>query len=293
MRRVRSAFTLLEVTLAMAISMLLLGSLYLILNIQMRQMQTGRDLAEQNALARTVLSRITNDIVANLGPVDPRVVSSAAIQEAAAGATGSSTTDSSSSDTAAATANSGTDKSTTNTASSSSTSSSETEETVSERSLFNLGIQGDETHLVLFTSKVPTELGKTTQLGALSDLRRVSWWLAGTADAPLGLARYEAKLATSADGLTRDVPVDAEPYVICKEATSVMFEYFDGVVWQPFWDGAVLQEDGKTPIGPPAAIAITITITSPHLRGPRRETTVRHVVALPTANGLSLGGLVP
>jgi hypothetical protein len=162
--------------------------------------------------------------------------------------------------------------------------------------VFNQGIQGDEAHLVLYVNKAARN--EKDEMGPISGPRKVCYWLAGGADGPLGLARQEVKLATSPDGLAIEVPADEAAYVIAPEVTNLVFEYFDGSTWQPVWDGMALLEDGKTPVGPPVAIAITISIgtTRETATGPLlRQTTVRHVVQLPTANGASmaLGGLVP
>ena len=70
-QRFRPAFTLLEVILSLAISMILLGSLYVAMNIQLRSVQAGRDLVEQSTAARAVLNRMVSDISRSLGAVDP------------------------------------------------------------------------------------------------------------------------------------------------------------------------------------------------------------------------------
>ena len=63
---------------------------------------------------------------------------------------------------------------------------------------------------------------------------------------------------------------------------SLQFEYFDGQSWQDSWDGTQVGSDGVTPIGPPAAVAITIGLARP---GTDEVKTYRHVVAIRTANG--------
>src|SRR5262249_45380988 len=91
--------------------------------------------------------------------------------------------------------------------------------------VFNLFVQGTDTALTLYVSRLPREL--TVQRGQqndtenqplFSDLRRITWWLAGGTDAPLGLARQEIKIATSDDAL------GARPPDISDEAAHVYVE---------------------------------------------------------------------
>lgn len=303
----RPGFTLLEVVVAMSIGVLLLGALYMSLNVLMHQMRSGREIIEHTAVARALLTRISSDIRAQLAPVDPRIVSAEAIQAAATGDTTSDSASTGSSSSTSGTSSSSTadssskSTSTSSPSSSGSTSSSDSSSDASASAdtsgaaLFNLGVQGDSTILHLYISQSPKDADKNPT-STLSDLRRVSYWLAGTAEAPLGLARYEVKLATSSDGLSTQVPENGSPFVISKQVSDVTFEYFDGTAWLPAWDGASLMADGKTPQGPPVAVAVTLTIKSPALRpGVQRQSTLRHVVFLAPSNGadMSLGGVMP
>lgn len=314
LRSPRTGFTLLEVIVTLSIGVLLLSALYVALNVQLHQMRSGREVVELNALNRSVLSRMSNDIATNLAPVDPRVVNLQALAEAVAGtttvdsqSTDSSGTDSSSSNTSGTntsnTSGTGSGSQSSNTQSSqsaqtttnSTSSSSETAaSTTGTPAYFNAGIQGDAATLHLYISQGPKNAEKME--AGVSDLRRVTYYLAGGPEIPLGLARYEAKLATSNDGLTTQLPEDPTPFIVCKQVTNVMFEYYDGFSWQPSWDGRALMGDGKTPIGPPLAVAITLTIAGPETRpGVRRQSTLRHVVSLPSANGVdpAIGGVMP
>src|SRR5262249_16533833 len=69
---VRGAYTLLEMTLALAIALVILRPGYAFLNQQLRLMEVGRDLAEETALARRILDRMAADINSSLGGVDPQ-----------------------------------------------------------------------------------------------------------------------------------------------------------------------------------------------------------------------------
>jgi hypothetical protein len=171
---------------------------------------------------------------------------------------------------------------------------------------FNLWVQGDSTHLALYVSRFPREaylsITDPTNPNAqqvVSDLRRITYWLAGSGDSALGLARQEIKLATSDDALNAIPPNDGSDeaaQVIAEEIKSLEFSYFDGMSWQASWDGTTTASDGVTPIGPPMAIKITIGVAT--LSGEKKKDQpssnnqdlkyFSHVVALPTANGVSL-----
>jgi hypothetical protein len=132
-----------------------------------------------------------------------------------------------------------------------------------------------------------TSANSADALPIVSDVRRVSYWLAGNGDG--GLARQELQLATSDD--TSNLPpniADEASLVIAPEVKSLTFSYFDGTDWQDSWDGTQPGSDGVTPMGPPLAVAITIGIAPPGFDGssgaaPKLKT-FRHVVAIPTAN---------
>jgi hypothetical protein len=171
---------------------------------------------------------------------------------------------------------------------------------------FNLGVQGDDTHLVLYVSRVPRELqmGTTGTNGmggsasgsnstdpsapVVSDLRRVTYWLAGGTGSSMGLARQEVKVPTSDDQINTLPPNvgDEGSFVIAPQVKGLTFEYFDGTTWQVSWDGTQVGSDGQTPIGPPLAIRITLTIAGPATGAgtPGADQTYQHVVAIPTAN---------
>src|SRR5207237_6697995 len=69
--RRRPAFTLLEILVATAVSVLLMGALYMAINVQLRHAQIGREVVEESLLARALLTRIDTDIRLSLGPPAP------------------------------------------------------------------------------------------------------------------------------------------------------------------------------------------------------------------------------
>jgi prepilin-type N-terminal cleavage/methylation domain-containing protein len=151
-----------------------------------------------------------------------------------------------------------------------------------------LGVMGDSSTLHLFASKVPTEVYKGE---LVSDVRRISYWLGGQNG---GLCRAEVKVSLSEEARALGVPEgDESEHLLAPEVTAVAFQYFDGSGWQESWDSSQIGSDNATPIGPPRAIAIKLTIQPPPISGtPQPTKTYRHVVVIPTANGqaMSTGG---
>jgi hypothetical protein len=163
---------------------------------------------------------------------------------------------------------------------------------------FNLGVQGDATALTVYVSRVPRELYTARPASddqeenrlVVSDLRRITYWLAGDSDVPLGLARQEVKVATSDDATGPLLPEGADEvgFLIAEEVKSLQFSYWDGTAWGETWDGSALGSDGKTPIGPPLAIAIVVGIAPPSAYRGGGEPVLqyfRQVIAIPVANG--------
>jgi prepilin-type N-terminal cleavage/methylation domain-containing protein len=274
-----AGFTLLEVLLASAIGVMLLGGLYVAVDVQLRQMHTGRRANEQTQLARNVLSKIAQDISGQLAPTLSTSITNSGSTSGASGTSSAATG-------AAAT-------------------------TASNVVQFNIGVLGDAQTLILSSSRVPKENLKAEillngdQVIGTSDLRRVMYWIAG-GDA--GLARYELKSATSTDqlayfALPPGVP-DETQYVIADEIKSIQFSYFDGTNWVDTWDGTqpsqATNSDLVTPQGPPIAIAIVIGVqtddpeqqenkpSNSSLGGGNGLKMYRRVVAIPTANGATI-----
>jgi hypothetical protein len=273
----------LEVVLASAIGVLLMAALYVAVDVQLRHAQAGRDVIEQSTVARSLLTRIAADISAHVGPVLPAKPATGSNSSGAAGIASSPST--------SAPTTSG--PTTGGSASSSSSSSATTTPTGIQ---FNLGVQGDANRLTLYIGRLPRDRELAPENASadgqpgISDLRRATYWLAGSTGTPLGLARQEFKRVTSDDetsSVPPDVPDEAS-YVIAEEVRGLTFSYFDGNTWQDSWDGTTPGADGTTPQGPPMLIAITIQIATPGAgtQGEQGWKSYRHVVSIPTANGL-------
>jgi hypothetical protein len=124
--------------------------------------------------------------------------------------------------------------------------------------------------------------------------------LSSAGDTP-GLARQEIKVVTAEDIATDQSPIggpDEAKLVVAPEVRSVQFEYFDGSGWAESWDSSTPGADGVTPQGPPRAVAIRLGIVSVSTTTGNEDLKyVRHVVAIPSANGTSQqnssGGTTP
>ena len=294
----RRGYTLLEILVASAIAVLLMAALYVTVELQLRHAQAGREVIEQSTLVRALMSRVSGDINSCIGPAMPASTSSTSSQAAGttagAATSGTGTTGSTGSTSPSGGASgSGTSGSGSSSGSTSSTPSSSSSVVVNNSVHVNL-IQGDAGQLTLTVSQWPRELNLSPDAAAdvqpiVSDLRRITYWLAGGEGNALGLARQEMKLVTSDDASTLIPPniPDEAAHVIAEEVKSLTFSYFDGSQWQDTWDSTQPGADGATPKGPPLAVAIVIGIPAP---GAQRTNNgnlkqYRHVVAIPSANG--------
>lgn len=288
-RSSRAGFTLLEVLLASAIGLLILGGVYLALNMQLRYAESGRAQVEQATLVRSLMARINADVAPSIGLADPsRYQQSTSGQSGSSGTSGGTGSASPSTTTTPATG-----ASTAGASSSSSSSSSSTSATPSpgQDNPANpmRGVFGDESSLRVWVGRVPPVLSDPTialdtNVVPVSDQRVVQYWLAGRG----GLARQEVTVVTNtADQIPwASGSGDETKYIIAPEVTAVQFSYFDGLTWQTSWNSTDPGSDGMTPQGPPVAIAVLVEITLPGVHGGQpRVRQFRHVVAIPTANG--------
>ncbi|MCS7045931.1 MAG: prepilin-type N-terminal cleavage/methylation domain-containing protein [Gemmataceae bacterium] len=249
-RRRRGAFTLLEMILAMAIGMVILGGVYMALTMQLGQAQAGREATQEAMTARAILNVITADILASLGPYDPKQ----APAPTATSVTG---------DQAQAT---------------------------SPPVLFNIGVQGDSGTLLLSVGKVPREVLGSGAFrtappngGRVSDLRRILYWV----EDGMGLMKQELSLATSPE-IDTTTPDAERAKKLAPEVLSITFQYWDGGGWVATWDSTALGPDGETPVGSPAAIEITLEMKPRDDNVTPRK--YRHVVYLPAGNNYSIQG---
>jgi prepilin-type N-terminal cleavage/methylation domain-containing protein len=295
----RRGFTLLEMLLAMLVSVMLMGALYVAVDVQLRHAQQGRDVIEQTTLAHSLMARMTNDIrncVTTVAPVQPPPLftQQATSNTPAAGSstgTPASGADSSSAASSSATGNSNSGNSNPSSSSGSTAPSLPlTRDTVQ----FQLSVKGDANSLSLYISRLPYVYEKNMLPGqVLSDLRLINYWLAVDGSTPLGLVRREFKEVTS-DEANGAAAGPNTGVIIAPEVQSLQFRYFDGLNWFDAWDGTQLGEDGLTPIGPPMAVEITLGLVIPSSdhRSWVQPTIrfYRHVVPILTADGVARSG---
>src|SRR5262249_10539447 len=152
----------------------------------------GRGAVEESVLARALLSRVGNDIAASLPPMVPPPAASGGGSGGSTGSGGAAGSTGAAGSGAAGSSSGGTSS---NTSSSSSSTTSSMTSNLNGPVHFNLGLQGDNTRVVIYTKRVPRELDPTVMdvnnLPLVCDLRRVTYWLAGGSGAPAGLARQE------------------------------------------------------------------------------------------------------
>ncbi len=158
----RLAYTLLEVVLASSIAVLLLGALYVAVDMQIRQAQAGRDVVLRAALSRTLFNRIASDIGSSITLDDPARWRLGNQSSSGGGMSGGGMTGAAGAGTNNAAA-SGTTGAASSTATTPNTGTSiydgsQTTLAVNANTVgFALGIQGNSTQLSIFLSKVPRE----------------------------------------------------------------------------------------------------------------------------------------
>jgi prepilin-type N-terminal cleavage/methylation domain-containing protein len=279
----RPAFTLLEMILALAIGVLLMFGLYLALNMNLEATKAGRLQVDQAQIARNVLKRVQGDVKDQLAFLD--AYPSATASASAAGGTGTTGT---------------TTAATTSTTSPPNSFVGPTGTPVPIP--FNFAVQGNEEYCAFYIGKVPravaqaqmndpTESGGNEVQASDSDERRITYWLVSGSNGTGGLARQEIATVNSTDTSNVTLPpasVDDATKIIAPEVISINFQYYDGTNWQSTWDGTMPGIDGVTPVGPPVAIAITISVARGDNPGAGvDDPTVRqyrHVIQIPTAS---------
>jgi prepilin-type N-terminal cleavage/methylation domain-containing protein len=316
-RRSRSAFTLLEMVIATAIAALLVGALYVAVDLQLRLAQMSRDTIQDSTLERALMARMDADaaqVVTLSDPARYRYQAGLDTVQPASTAGGANSSSGNTANASTNTSNTSTTNTTSANSSTSSTSSSSgatssfgstsavTNSSGATNIVLPLGVMGDSQTLHLFISNLPREIYSSSAsfnnadagtTPPMSDIRRVSYWLVGDSDNQGGLARQEIPLATSDDALQNLPPqVDNETsFIIADEVRSVQFQYWDGTAWQDSWDSTQLGPDGVTPIGSPLAVAVTVSIAPQQSEPGQADAplrTFRHVLVIPSANGLTL-----
>ena len=282
----RRGFTLLELLLAMAIAIMLLGALYLAMNMTLEQTQASRDSSDIEDLHRGVINRMAIDLSATLGPLPPKATPDSASGTGGAGDTGGMTGGMTGDMTG-----DGSD----------SGMMTDPMQTGAVNYPFQGGIYGTSTDgkstLVIFASRVPNALSTPGALvsGATGtqnsgDLRRIIYWLGSN-----GLCRDERPWVT-ADGVGNSLQPDTSneaSNTIAEEVTGFDVQFADGSGgWISEWNVS----DGTSPAstGPPRAVKITLTFLFPlSKRGAEPITkTLVQVIPIRTGPGAAVVTLV-
>ena len=314
----RRGFTLLEVLLALAMSVLLIAGIYAAVNLYIRVTQDDATVLERSRVARAVFRQMTQDIQSVVFRVPE---------------TTESTDDTSDtvSESTSATDTSSTDSSSTSTSDASLSTEGTTEiVSVADNAMTStsVGLIGDAAKLTIHISRPMRDM----QYAALadnagvaartSDLLSVTYFVADanasglegatgqlaqqtsgestlTATGPQGLARLAGdRLAIEYADLEADVDALATAsQVLAPEVTSLAFRYFDGLTWQAEWDSVSAERL-------PNAVEVTISLkriaseeerlanqfnSSARSRMDETLETRRHVISLPLAEPYTEG----
>lgn len=278
-RASRAGFTLLEVLLALTLSVVLLAGIFAAMDQSWKLTVSGREEMERSQLARALLRKMSLDIRA-IAYVPPVV-----------------------SDSDEATSNT----SPTTTSGTSTTDPSTTEETPSARSF---GIRGNGQRIEMHLTRARRDLEFSPSVDGnkvqshTSDLRVVTYQLSGAGStinvtgpttSTTGSTTSGGLIRTEGDRMATQMIEEkggsatslSGAQALSPEVSSLLFRYFDGKTWYPAWDS---EDAGRLP----RAIEITLTFAPPKVRpGPALNVAVsasanqfRTVVLIPIADPL-------
>lgn len=251
----RPGFTLLEIVLALGLTVLLMAAVYSALDMHWRYTVAGHDEFEKNQLARALLQKLSRD-VRSIVFREPEIVSDDDSPEAGANGQGQTTL----------------------------TRMTDPDEAITET---RFAILGDSQTLILHVSQASEEFVETSQRqdetlrASSSDMHVVVWHPSDT-----GLRRLQDFLAGRTTGRfarvyrdyhisglirveTGGLPLDstnrridfeslaAGNMISAPEVTSLRFRYFDGNDWQDEWDSREME-------AVPRAIEVTLGFQQSH-----------------------------
>jgi prepilin-type N-terminal cleavage/methylation domain-containing protein len=305
--RPQSGFTLIEVLVALGLSLVLISAIYSAISLHWRFETAGRERIERAQISLAVLRLMTEDIgsVAFKAP--------GTTEESAAADTGTATTGSSSS--GSLSSSSPTD---TSTSASTSMSGANSKSTTSASTPTSHGIVGTADYIQLDISRparedlIPEQSvnGPTTAAPVqpvLSNNVRVTWGMVTPSMASVdakGIRDLTANPALArqmADRLREVIEVQAvettqntaapileESSILAREIVSLSLRYFDGYSWTTEWDSVTAERL-------PRAIEVTIGFLKPEHRKPGAlnlpgsETIVpiKHVILVPSSSPVS------
>jgi prepilin-type N-terminal cleavage/methylation domain-containing protein len=259
----RRGFTLLEVLVALSLSVLLIGAVYSGLNLYWRYSTAGQADVERAQLARALLRRIELDVrtVMYRPPAPTASSASSGSQSPSSGSGGGSGGSGGSGSGGGASGGSGGSSGGTSgsgSSSSSSGSSSTSTDTTTPDDAYGTattGLYGNATTLLMNVNKPGRERKAAALMAAgnpqtrVSDLATVVYFVGGTAGGALqqattmpGLARLEGdRLALSmADQQSNTAAMAAATEILASEVIALRFMYYDGFYWRSDWDSKAL-----------------------------------------------------
>jgi prepilin-type N-terminal cleavage/methylation domain-containing protein len=307
-RHPRDGFTLLEILLALAVSVVLLVAIATAIDLYRRMTIAGQDQIGEARLVRAVLHKIEADI-RSIVPPQSQVTSP---YDSGSGSSSGATSVGSSGSGKGTTSNSGSSSSSTSGSSSGSSSSSSsstgTTSTSQQTSMMDplqnvyaqtvFGLYGDPKTLVLNTLSARKPSAQTGDPNSQStsaihgDLKTVAYFVSNgqISAAPgvptTGLARVEGDhMAIGYAMMQSTASLAGQARIIAPEIMMISFRYFDGTQWQTTWDASFMQ-------ALPKAVEVTISVraadpdkpnaaTDPSASATLRQ--YRHVVAVSTS----------
>jgi len=274
LRTPRSGLTLLEVILASALSLVLLGAVYASLTQSWRLNVQGKIELERNQIARSVLRQMELDIRATMFSALAASTDTSSSSSSSSGTTSSSGIGNASTGSSSSSGSSG--------SSSSSSSSTSTSGTTEDAWTGSLGIRGTSTELWIDLSHVNRQIEFQSTAVRVSDLQTVAYFLSnsaavassammsGSAGSPIrsqdndgiGLVRSQgdrsilralnssstasssssssssfSSIGTgSAAGSSEVLPGPMQ--MLAPEINYLQFRYFDGLSWYTEWDSS-------------------------------------------------------
>lgn len=261
----RSAFTLLEVLVALGLSLVLLSAVFASLSLYWKYSTAGKDEIERLQIARALLRQIEIDLrsVVFQAPTSSTPSASSSSSSSAGASSSSGGTSGSGS--------SGSGSSTGATTSGSSSSSSTTASTTTPDSALTTttsGLFGNSNTIMMHVSR-PSRTETYAAFadnraagGRMSDLQSVAYFVGGQGGGALagavaspGLARMagDRLLMQTADQQGNAALMAANTQVLAPEVQSITFYYFDGTTWLSAWDSTSLN-------GLPKAVEIVLEL---------------------------------
>jgi prepilin-type N-terminal cleavage/methylation domain-containing protein len=288
-RPARRAFTLLELLVALGLSVLLIAAVYSGINLYWKYSVAGQEEVQRLQVARAALRAIELDLrsVVYHAPDTPGTSSS--------GSSGSSSSGSSSGFSGSGSSGSASSSTSTDMRVVSSTEQAYTTATS--------GLFGDATSLMLHVSQPARELSTPAAGDPLgptsrtSDLVMVSYYLSGTGTGGIqgnlpasGLARTRGdRMAMMFAGPQSNTATGfGEPELLAPEIVGLRFLYYDGLNWLTEWDSTLLG-------GLPRAVQIELEFAPPETTVSETNTPLTQTltVALPLSRPVDTSLLIP